>query len=96
MPMPFAEDLSVYMADFGSLCVASGVAFRGVLDQPDDVLDFQRGSVHTRSYDLRYITAAVPLKKGDLLTVEGQAMEVRDAPRQLDDGAFSVVRLSKV
>lgn len=94
--MSFAEDLSVFLADFGVPCIAGAAQFMGLLDQPDQLLDLQRASAHSRQYELTYRTAQAVLVRDQAVTVNGGAYTVREAPRQVDDGAFSRVLLTKV
>lgn len=94
--MPPVEDLSGFLRDWGVPCIAGAQQFLGMLDQPDEVLSLERARIHSRQYDLTYITAEATLHEGDPLTVDGVAYTVREAPRQVDDGAFSRVLLSKV
>lgn len=93
--MAFAEDTSAFLADFGLPCVAGSTSFRGVLNQPDELLNLQRVHVHSRQYELVYRSADVDLARVQALTVDGQAYTVREAPRQVDDGVFCKVLLSK-
>ena len=91
--MAFAEDLSVFLADFGVSVTAGAVSGFGVLDMPGDlVLD---GMVISTDYSLRCEAS----KFGDLLygaamTIDGNSYEVRDN-RLVDDGAFCMITLSK-
>lgn len=91
-----------FLADFGQACVATptdgsqAVRFVGLLDQPTALLDLGRASAHSQQYELRYPTRAVQLVRDQAVTVAGVAYTVREAPRQLGDGAFSTVLLSKV
>lgn len=94
--MAIVEDLAAYLADFGVPCSAGAVTFTGLLDQPDELMEFQRASAHSREYELTYRTAALALGRDTAVTVNGVAFTVREAPRQIDDGAFSRVLLSKV
>lgn len=93
--MAFTEDPSAYLADFGVPCQAGSVQFVALLDQPDELMHLQRASVHTRQYELVYVTAQVALARNAAVTVNGQAYHVREEPRQVDDGVFSRVLLSK-
>lgn len=88
-------DLDSFLADFGVPCVAGGVSFVAVLDQPDELLDLTRVAAHSREYRITYKTSAATLTRDQTVTLEGVAYTVREAPRQLDDGAFSHVLLSK-
>lgn len=92
----FAEDLDVFLADFGVPCQAGATAFVALLDQPDEVMDVGRAAGVSRQYQLTYRTDAVTLTRNQAVTVNGVAHTVREAPKQLDDGAFSQVLTSKV
>jgi hypothetical protein len=96
----FTEDLVPFLADFSQSCSAGAVQFMGLLDQPDELMQMQRGttlraSAHSSEYELTYATAHVTLTRGLPVTVAGIAYSVREAPRQIDDGVFSVVTLSR-
>ena len=93
--MAFEEDLEAFLEDFGKPCQAGAVAFTALLDQPDELMQLQRASVHSRQYELTYITTAVSLARDQAVTVNGAPYTVREAPRQIDDGAFSRVLLTK-
>jgi len=90
------EDLGVFLADFAKTCVSGGVTFVGLLNQPDDLMNLTRADAHSRQYELTYVTDSVTLTRGAAVTVAGVSYQVREAPRQLDDGAFSAVLLSRV
>lgn len=94
--MPAWETPAAFLADFGVPCVAGAVNFTGILDAPDEVIDMPRAGVQSRQYELLYRTSAVTLARGGALTVDGVAFTVREAPRQVDDGVFSRVVLTKV
>lgn len=94
--MPFAEDLDVFLADFGVPCIAGAQQFVGLLDQPDELLTFPRADAHSRQYELTYRGDKASLSRDQAVSVNGVAFTVREAPRQVDDGAFSRVLLSKV
>jgi hypothetical protein len=89
------EDLDAFVFDFGKPCSAGGVDFLGLLDQPDELMQLQRAGAVSRQFELTYITARVTLTRDQAVTVAGQAYKVREAPRQIDDGAFSRALLSK-
>lgn len=93
--MSFTEDLDVFLSDFGLACIAGSVSFVGILDQADEIIDLTRANAHTRQYMLTYKTSAVTLARDQAVTVNAVAYTVREAPRQIDDGAFSHVLLSK-
>lgn len=90
-----ADDLDVFLADMGTPCVAGSVSFVALFDQPDELLDVTRANVHTREYLLTYKTSAVTLSRNQTVSVNGTAYTVREAPRQIGDGAFSRVLISK-
>jgi len=90
------EDASAFLADMGVPCVAGATTFRGILEQPDQVLGLGRVSVMSTEFELSYVSSAVTLTRGQAVTVAGRAFTVREAPRLVDDGLFSVVPLSEV
>lgn len=94
--MPVAEDLPVFLLDFGVPCIAGVSSFVGILDQPDEIEQLGYAPVQSTDYTLTYITAQAVLRRGDPISVNGVPYTVREAPRQQDDGAFSRVLLSKV
>lgn len=91
----FVERPELFLRNFGKPCLAHGAQFLGLLDQPDAIQQMQRVKVHTREYELTYISEAVALSVGDSVSVNGSPYTVREAPRQLDDGVFSVALLTK-
>ena len=91
----FAEDLTPFLADFGRPCIAGAAQFMGLLDQPDELMQLQRGGAVSTQYELTYATAAATLQRGMAISVDGVAYTVREAPRQVDDGALSRVLLSR-
>jgi hypothetical protein len=94
--MAIAEDLSAFLADFGVPCTAGATSFTGLLNQPGEVIDFDRGLALSNEYTLTFITAQVTLQRNQAITVDGTPFSVRNAPRMKDDGAFSMVELTKV
>ena len=89
----FAEDLSVFLADFGLPVVYGAIQTTGILDMPGQTL---LGDVSSNDYGLTYATATMPsLKVGDRLTVGGIAYIARN-PNPEGDGAFSHAPLTKV
>lgn len=93
--MPFIEDLAIFLADFGLPCTAGAVSFVGLLDQPDEILALGRADAHSRQYELTYRSDQVTLTRGQAVVVSFVAYTVREAPRQVGDGAFSRALLSK-
>lgn len=95
------DDPAVYLADFGVPCTATpvgggqAVLFTGMFDQPSALLSMGMTAAHSQQYELRYITAKVTLVRDQAVTVSGKAYTVREAPRQIGDGVFSAVLLSR-
>lgn len=93
----FAEDLGVFLGDFGVPCVApNGHAFTGILDTPDEVMNMAGVNVQSTMYALTVKTSdvqAAALDNGVAVTVNGQAFTVRGVLLR-DDGAFTVVTLN--
>lgn len=94
--MALVEDLGAFLADFGVPCVFGSSTFVALLDQEDDVLGLPRAAVLSRQYTITFRTDQAALTRGQPGTVGGVAYTVREAPRQVDDGAFSRAVLSKV
>jgi hypothetical protein len=94
--MALVEDLDEFLRDFGVPCTSGASSFLGLLDQPDELMDLQRVGAHSRQYELSYRTSAVALARDASVVVAGAAYTVREASRQVGDGAFSRVLLSKV
>lgn len=91
------DDPGAFLAHFGVPCVAGTAQFLGLMDKPDVIVSMERGfDLHTAEYELTFATAAASLKRGDPISVAGEAYTVRQPPRRIDDGAFSVVLLTKV
>lgn len=93
--MDFTEDLGVFLADFGKPCVFGAQQFLAIVDQPDEIIGLPRAAANSREYQITYRTDQATLKRGDAGTVAGLPYTVREAPRQLDDGAFTRALLSK-
>lgn len=90
------EDLDLFLSEDGLPCVFGAQQFLGILDQPAQVLDFEPAKAQSIEYELRFITAQASLVRQQSGTVAGVAYSVRSAPRQIGDGAFSLVILTKV
>jgi hypothetical protein len=89
--MPFTEDLSVYLADFGKPVVWGSYSTLGLKNEPG--AEGLGGFAVSNDPQITYITSELPgLTAGESITVDGVPYETR-APMQLDDGAFSVVGL---
>lgn len=96
------DDPAAFLADFGVCCTAApvnggqAVSFVGLWDQPSALLDLGRASAHSQQYELRYITGSVDLVRNQAVTVKGVAYTCREAPRQLADGVYSSVLLTRI
>lgn len=94
--MDTAADLDVFLADFGVDVIGPlGVAFRGILDQPDQIFDADMRIISTE-YQLTFKTSAISqLKADDGMTIASIAYVVRQVLKD-SDGAFSKALLSRV
>lgn len=102
--MPFAENLDVFLADFGvSLRVGSGAQFLGILDGPDRAMNMGHANVITTDYVVEVKTsdvAANAIKRGTVIAVSNSPYiasgnyTVRDDLEE-GDGAFTNVTLQK-
>ena len=92
--MAFTEDLDIFLADFGDTVVYSGVVYKGILEQPDEIV--ADGLVMTTDYELTAKTSDLGgLVFDNTLTINGDGYKVRSA-RKIDDGTLSVISLMKV
>ena len=92
--MAFTEDLDIFLADFGQAVIRDGVSYKGILEQPDEVI--ADGVVLTTDYELT-------VKNSDLGTIPFDAqLEVSNVKykvrsvRKIDDGSLCKISLSKV
>tara|TARA_R100000773_G_C4179431_1_gene89785 strand:- start:233 stop:526 length:294 start_codon:yes stop_codon:yes gene_type:complete len=91
--MAFTEDQNVFLNDFGVEVVISGVIFKGILEQPDEIV--ADGLVMTTDYQLTGKTSELgDLVFDNIITVAGDSYKVRSA-RKIDDGTFCIVSLNK-
>ncbi len=91
----FVESPDTFLDDFGVPCSKGTTNFQGILNEPDQVFDLGGVPVQSTEYTLTYRTASVGLVKGDAVTVDGVGFVVRRPPDRIDDGAFSITRLTK-
>jgi hypothetical protein len=92
--MAFAEDLNLFLDDFGVSCTAGAVSALGILDMPSQIISGDM--VLSTDYTLTARAADFGgLKYGDSITVAGTAYQVRET-RLIDDGAFVEIGLMKV
>jgi len=91
--MAFTEDLEVFFADFTDTVVYDSVTYKGILEQPDEIV--ADGLVMTTDYELTAKTSDLGgLVFDNTLTVNGDGYKVRSA-RKIDDGSFCLVSLTK-
>lgn len=93
----FAENLDVFLGDFGVTCLAGGQTFLGLLDQPGEVLGLGQTEAVSIAYVLTVKTSAATaanLRGGSTVTVNGTAYTVRERLPE-DDGAFTRFTLRK-
>lgn len=94
----FAENLDVFLRDFGAPVVAGAFSCTGILDQPDEALHMGGGQHLSTMYQLTVKSSdavAGGFARGTALTVNGVAFTVREVLQE-DDGAFSKLTLTKV
>ena len=92
--MAFTEDLDVFLSDFGQAVIPDGVPYKGILEQPDEIV--ADGLVMTTDYELTGKTSELgSLVFDDIISVDGDNYKVRQA-RKIDDGKFCTVSLNKV
>ena len=96
------EDPSLFLADFGLPCAAiqaeltqEPVYFTAILDTPATVMQLGHAAAMSVEYELTFASAAVSLTRGQQVVANGTTYTVREAPRPIDDGAFSSVLLTK-
>jgi len=91
--MAFTENLDTFLADFGNAVVSKGARYKGILDQPDEIV--ADGLVMTTDYELTGLTSQLgSLIFDDIISVDGENYKVRQT-RKIDDGKFCIVSLSK-
>jgi hypothetical protein len=91
--MTLAEDLSVFLADFGVSCTAGAVTAQGILDMPMEVLAGDQ--VLSTDYTLTARASDFgDLQYGAEISVNGVPYTVRET-RLIDDGAFCQIGLMR-
>lgn len=98
--MAFVESLDLFLADFGtsvSWTPSAGGATQiaqAIFERPDENLLGDR--VRSREYQLTLRSDRLPgCDTGEAVVIAGQNYTVRES-RQIDDGAFKSITLSKV
>ena len=91
--MAFTEDLEVFFADFTDAVVYDSVTYKGILEQPDEIV--ADGVVMTTDYQLTAKTSELGTLIFDAdLTVNAEAYKVRST-RKIDDGSLCILSLMK-
>lgn len=87
------EDLDIYLQAFGTQCTrpADGASFVGVMDMAEVELDAGPDGIDGDAMELCYRVGTVTLKRGDVLSIDGETWRVRGNPKRIDDGKFAVV-----
>ena len=95
--MAFTEDLDTYFADFTDTVVYSGTTYKGILDQPDEIVAEVSGVCDlTTDYQLTAKTSDLGAVLYDsTLSVDSVSYKVRSV-RKIDDGSLCIVSLMKV
>ena len=92
--MAFTEDLDTYFADFTDTVVYNSTTYKGILDQPDEIVADDR--VLTTDYQLTAKTSDLGAVLYDsTLSVDSVSYKVRSV-RKIDDGSLCIVSLMKV
>ena len=91
--MAFLENIDVFLDDFSDTVVYDGTNYRGILEQPDEVI--ADGVVLTTDYQLTAKNSDLgELVFESVLTVNGTSYTVRSV-RKVDDGSFCILSLMK-
>lgn len=98
------EDLDCYLEDHGVPCVVDGHGITGILNQADDVMQFEAGNVQSNMRDLTLktwdVTALAIKFKTVVIVKDANGLnpvnyEVRSLD-QPDDAAFTVCKVRKL
>jgi hypothetical protein len=91
----FSSDANVYLADLGETVVSGATTGLGILDQPG-IIEEDGIAVVSTDYRLTCLTSLFGnVVYNTQVTVANVQYRVRDV-RQLDDGLFCQIMLSKV
>lgn len=93
--MAITENLDPFLADFGvDVTTSGGATFKAIFDAPDEII--AGGMVLSTGYKIVGKSSDVSgLVNGSQVTISSASYLVREV-RQVDDGSFSEVFLSKV
>lgn len=90
--MAFAENLDGFLADFGVVATYDTETATVLFDCPDQIV---AGDVISAEYVITYKTGVLSgIRYGSQITINGESYTVHNTQR-LDDGAFTIARLSK-
>lgn len=92
------DDLDVYLADFGVPCVVTTHTFLGILNQPDDAMQFDAAIVQSNIRELTVKTSdisAASIGVKTSISIDGASYEVRSL-EEPDDAAFTTLRVRKL
>lgn len=92
------EDLDAFLEDHGVPCVVAGQAITGILNQADDGMQMDVGTVQSNMRDLTVKTSdvtALAIRAKTVIAVNAVNYEVRSLD-QLDDAAFTVLKVRKL
>tara|TARA_B100001094_G_scaffold39797_1_gene34392 strand:- start:4684 stop:4962 length:279 start_codon:yes stop_codon:yes gene_type:complete len=91
--MAFLENIDVFLDDFSDTVVYDGTNYKGILEQPDEVI--ADGVVLTTDYQLTAKNSDLgELAFESALTVNAIKYTVRSV-RKVDDGTFCILSLMK-
>jgi len=91
--MAFLENIDVFLDDFSDTVVYDGTNYKGILEQPDEVI--ADGVVLTTDYQLTAKNSDLgELAFESALTVNAIKYTVRSV-RKVDDGSFCILSLMK-
>ena len=91
--MAFLENIDVFLDDFSDTVVYDGTNYKGILEQPDEVI--ADGVVLTTDYQLTAKNSDLgALEFESALTVNAIKYTVRSV-RKVDDGTFCILSLMK-
>ena len=91
--MAFTEDLDIFLADFGDTVEYLGVNYKGILEQPDEII--ADGVVLTTDYELTVKNSDLGTLAFDTeIDVSDVTYKVRNI-RKVDDGTLCKISLTK-
>ena len=92
--MAFTENLNVFFNDFSNDVVVSNVSYKGILEQPDELI--ADGIVMTTDYELTAKNSDLGSIAFDtIVAIDSVQYKVRNV-RKIDDGILCKISLKKV